>query len=54
VIGRFLRGFLFGVSPHDLASYGGGVIVLVATALLAAYLPARRVIRIDPSAALRR
>jgi ABC-type antimicrobial peptide transport system permease subunit len=53
MLGWFLRGFLFGVSATDLVSYGTGALVLMATALLAAYLPARRVTRIDPSATLR-
>jgi predicted permease len=53
LLGRFLRSFLFGVSASDVVSYGTGALVLTATALLAAYLPARRVTRIDPSATLR-
>lgn len=44
---------LYGVSPGDLASYSGAVLVLVAVAALAAWLPARRAASVDPMVALR-
>ena len=53
LLGRFLQEFLFGVSAYDAVSYGAGALILIATAMLAAYVPARRVTRIDPSATLR-
>jgi ABC-type antimicrobial peptide transport system permease subunit len=37
----------------DAAAFGAGVLVVVAAAALAAYQPARRASRIDPSDALR-
>ncbi len=45
--------FLYGVKPHDLTAIAVAAGVLLASALLAAYGPARRAARIDPMAALR-
>jgi predicted permease len=50
---RWVRALLFGVSPADPLAAGGAVAVLVAAALAAAYLPARRAARTDPLVALR-
>ncbi len=50
---RFLRNLLFQVSPTDPALYGAVVALVLAVALVAAYLPARRAARIDPLLALR-
>jgi predicted lysophospholipase L1 biosynthesis ABC-type transport system permease subunit len=50
---RLLRSLLFGVAPFDPAIYLLVSGLLVATALLAAGLPARRATRIDPNTALR-
>jgi putative ABC transport system permease protein len=51
--GRAMRGLLFGVGATDVATLGGTAAILVAVAFLAAYLPARRAMRIEPIAALR-
>ncbi len=51
--GHFVASFLFGVKPVDPVSMAGAVIVLLAAALLAGWLPARRAARIDPMVALR-
>jgi putative ABC transport system permease protein len=51
--GRALRHLLFGVSPHDPAVVALAVVLLAAVAALAAYLPARRALRVEPLAALR-
>ena len=48
-----LASFLFGVEPRDPASYTAVVAVLLFTALVAAWLPARRAVRVDPATVLR-
>ncbi|MGH7503267.1 MAG: ABC transporter permease [Longimicrobiales bacterium] len=50
---RFLRVLLFEVSPTDPISFATMGMLLLATALLATWLPARRAARIDPAHALR-
>ena len=51
--GHALRSALYGVAPLDPAALLGATLVLGASALLAAYFPARRAAKIDPSRALR-
>jgi predicted permease len=48
-----LGSFLYGVSPTDLGTYAFVTCLLIAVALLASYLPARRATRVDPLVALR-
>ncbi len=48
-----LRQALYGVSNWDPFSYGGAALVLAATAGLAALVPARRALKVDPIVALR-
>jgi predicted permease len=48
-----LKQILFGLEPRDPATMATAVALLSAMAFLAAYLPARRAIRMDPMAALR-
>ncbi|HEX9671723.1 MAG TPA: ABC transporter permease [Thermoanaerobaculia bacterium] len=50
---RLLRALLFEVSPTDPATFGAVSVVLVAVALLASYLPARRAASVDPLEAIR-
>lgn len=52
--GRLLWSFLFGVAPYDPLSFCGAGLLPLLIAILAGYLPARRAMRIDPMAALRR
>jgi putative ABC transport system permease protein len=50
---RILRAQLFGVGPTDGWTMAAGAALLVAVALVATWLPARRAARADPMAALR-
>lgn len=52
-LGRALATFLYGVSPADPFTFGAVAGVLIATAVLAGYLPARRAAATDPVRALR-
>jgi putative ABC transport system permease protein len=51
--GRIIAGFLFQTAPADPVVLAGICVVLLASTMLASYLPARRATRIDPMAALR-
>ena len=50
---RLIRAQLFGVGTIDLPSITIAIVVLVATAVIASYLPARRAARVGPLEALR-
>ncbi|MHC4071692.1 MAG: ABC transporter permease [Planctomycetota bacterium] len=52
-IGHTVRGFLYGVSPLDPLSITVSLAVVLAVALLACYIPARRAARLDPIRVLR-
>ena len=53
VAARAAGALLFGVSPLDPVSVTGAVAVMGSAALLATYLPTRRVATIDPTQAIR-
>ena len=53
VVARFLRSFLFEIAPTDPLTLGGATGTLVAFALLASWIPARRAARVNPIDALR-
>jgi putative ABC transport system permease protein len=50
---RLMSSFLFGVQPTDKTTFAIVSICLIATALLACYLPARKATKVDPLKALR-
>jgi predicted permease len=50
---RLLQSLLFEVREHDPLLFGLALLVLLAVAFLAAWIPARRAMRIDPMVALR-
>lgn len=53
VLGRLMRGTLYGVHTVDVLSLGTVVLVLFAAAFFACYIPARRAAKVDPMVALR-
>ena len=50
---RLIESMLFGVEPNDPLTLAAAVILLTASAAIAAWLPARRAARVDPMTALR-
>jgi putative ABC transport system permease protein len=50
---RLVSSFLYDISPTDPLTFACTVLLLIAAALLACYVPARRAARIDPMKALR-
>jgi ABC-type antimicrobial peptide transport system permease subunit len=52
-LSRLLTSLLFGVSAADPATFGVVAATLLSASMIASYLPARRMTRVDPVAALR-
>jgi putative ABC transport system permease protein len=53
LLSRVISSMLYSLSPRDPATLGAVALLLLATTLLAGYLPARRATRVDPVIALR-
>jgi len=53
IASRILKGMLFGLAPNDSATIVSAILVLVAVAAVAGFLPALRASRIEPTVALR-
>jgi ABC-type antimicrobial peptide transport system permease subunit len=53
LVSRALTTLLYSISPYDPLTLAGVGLLLLATTLVAGYLPARRATRIDPVVALR-
>jgi putative ABC transport system permease protein len=52
-VGRTMKSVLYGISAIDPLAIGAVAAILVLSAALACYLPARRATRVDPLVALR-
>ncbi|HLJ50686.1 MAG TPA: ABC transporter permease [Bryobacteraceae bacterium] len=50
---RFVKSFLYGLTPQDPANIVAAAAILTVAMLLAGYIPARRATRVDPMVALR-
>ena len=53
LLGRFVRGLLFGVQPGDMVTYVSAIGVLLAVGLAACLVPARRALVTEPARAMR-
>jgi ABC-type lipoprotein release transport system permease subunit len=54
VLTRYVQTLLFGVERLDVAAFAGMSAVMLAVAVFASYIPARRASRVDPVIALRK
>jgi putative ABC transport system permease protein len=52
-LSRYIASLLFGVTPGDITTYVVASATVVLASVLACYIPARAVLRVDPVVALR-
>ena len=52
-LGRLVSGLLYGITPGDPQTLIAVALILAAVGMTAAWLPARRAMRLDPTVALR-
>jgi putative ABC transport system permease protein len=52
-LSRFMTTLLFGVTTNDASTYVAVTLALLVTAVFSCYIPARQVLRVDPTVALR-
>jgi putative ABC transport system permease protein len=50
---RLTVSFLYGLAPHDPATFAAAIVLLGAIAVVASLIPARRAAKVDPMVALR-
>jgi len=50
---RLVKSMLYGIQPYDPLTMVGGVLILLAVALAASWIPARRAASVQPMQALR-
>jgi ABC-type antimicrobial peptide transport system permease subunit len=50
---RLVKSMLYGIQPYDPTTLAAGVLILLAVALAASWIPARRAARVQPMEALR-
>ncbi len=50
---KLLTSFLYGLPSHDAVTFTSVPLLLAAIALLACWIPSRRVLKVDPNTALR-
>jgi ABC-type antimicrobial peptide transport system permease subunit len=53
VLTRLVKSMLYGIQPWDPITLAGGVLILMAVALAASWIPARRAAGVQPMEALR-
>jgi ABC-type antimicrobial peptide transport system permease subunit len=52
-LARLVKSMLYGIQPNDPVTLGAGVLLLLAVALGASWIPARRAAAVQPMEALR-
>jgi putative ABC transport system permease protein len=53
LVSPYLSSILFGLTPTDSLTLGGVSLLMLLVSVVAAYVPARRVLKLDPSVVLR-